>query len=64
MLRLSVDSTASSAMPAPARQTVARKPRPYYPQSLDQMFENLIDTLSAGQPVNPASKPLPPSNRR
>jgi hypothetical protein len=56
--------TASSAMPAPARQTVARKPRPYYPQSLDQMFENLIDTLSAGQPVNPASKPLPPSNRR
>jgi hypothetical protein len=54
----------NTAMPAPARQSVTRKPRPYYPQSLDQMFQNLIDTLSEGQPVNPASKPLPPGNRR
>jgi hypothetical protein len=33
-------------------------------QSLDQMFQTLVDTLSEGKPVNSATKPLPPSNRK
>jgi hypothetical protein len=45
-------------------QKVVRKPRPQDPRSLDQMFQTLIDTLSEGKPVNPATKPPPPSNRR
>ena len=45
-------------------QKSVRRLRPYDPRSLDQMFQNLIDTLSEGKPVNPATKPLPPSNRR
>jgi hypothetical protein len=56
-------ATADSTV-RPVRQTVTRKPRPFYPQSLDQMFQNLVDTLGQGNPANPATKPLPPSNRR
>ncbi|HET6620144.1 MAG TPA: hypothetical protein VFG64_09395 [Dongiaceae bacterium] len=47
-----------------ARQGAAPKPRPAYPATLDQMFQNLIDTLSSGQPVNPNTKAIPPSTRR
>jgi hypothetical protein len=55
----------AAAKPTPAaRQSVVRQPRSQYPQNLDQMFQNLIDTLSEGQPANPATKPLPPGNRR
>jgi hypothetical protein len=45
-------------------QKVTRKPRPLDPRNLDQMFQTLIDTLSEGQPVNPANKPAAPSTRR
>jgi hypothetical protein len=61
--QLKPSQTADSAA-KPVRQTVTRKPRPYYPQSLDQMFQNLVDTLGQGNPANPATKPLPPGNRR
>jgi hypothetical protein len=45
----------------------ARKVRPQYPPTLDQMFQNLIDTLSSGsstQTTGSASKAIPPSSRR
>jgi hypothetical protein len=62
--QLKPTQTADGATARPVRQGVTRKPRPYYPQSLDQMFQNLIDTLGEGKPVNPATEPLPPGNRR
>jgi hypothetical protein len=45
-------------------QRAAGKPRTAYPPTLDQMFQNLIETLSTGQPVDSSSKPIPPSTRR
>jgi hypothetical protein len=45
-------------------QRAAGKPRTPYPPTLDQMFQNLIETLSSGQPVNPNTKAIPPSTRR
>jgi hypothetical protein len=46
-----------------APQIYSPKPAPS-DQSLDQMFQTLVDTLSEGKPANPATKPLPPSNRK
>jgi hypothetical protein len=43
---------------------VVRKPKPFFQQSPEQMFQTLVDTLSEGRPVNPATKPVPPSTRR
>jgi hypothetical protein len=51
---------AASTTPKP----VSRKPKPFFQQSPDQMFETLIRTLSEGQPANPATKPTPPSTRK
>jgi acyl-coenzyme A thioesterase PaaI-like protein len=62
--QLKPTQTADVATARPVRQGVTRKPRPFYPQSLDQMFQNLVDTLSEGKPMNPSTKPLPPGNRR
>ncbi|HSE74625.1 MAG TPA: hypothetical protein VLB05_08935, partial [Dongiaceae bacterium] len=47
-----------------APQRAAGKPRTAYPPTLDQMFQNLIETLSSGQPADPSSKQIPPSTRR
>ena len=47
-----------------ASKPVQRKPKPFFQQSPDQMFETLIETLSEGRPVNPNTKPTSPSNRR
>jgi hypothetical protein len=57
--------SAPAAKPAAtAARKVVQKPKSQSPQRLDQMFQTLIDTLSEGQPVNPANKPVPPSTRR
>ena len=56
-------ATVAAAKPV-ASKPVARKPKPFLQQSPDQMFQTLIDTLSEGKPVNPATKPAAPSNRR
>ncbi|HKP24628.1 MAG TPA: hypothetical protein VJV39_12245 [Dongiaceae bacterium] len=62
-LKPKATSTVSAAKP------VANKPRPavrkpFFQQSPDQMFDTLIETLSEGKPVNPATKPVSPSDRR
>lgn len=44
-------------------QKTVRKPSENA-RTLDQMFDTLINTLSNGQPVNPANKPPDPSTRR
>lgn len=54
---------ASASKPV-ASKPVQRKPKPFFQQSPDQMFETLIETLSEGKPVNPATKPTSPSSRR
>jgi hypothetical protein len=58
-------TTVSAAKPVASKpKPVVRKPKPFFQQSPDQMFETLIDTLSEGKPLNPATKPAAPSNRR
>jgi hypothetical protein len=57
-------STTVSATKPVASTPVARKPKPFFQQSPEQMFETLIETLSEGKPVNPATKPASPSSRR
>jgi hypothetical protein len=58
-------TSAQAARPAAnTPQRIVRKPKPFFQQPPDQMFQTLIDTLSAGQPVNPATKPIPPSTRK
>jgi hypothetical protein len=46
------------------QQQIARKPRPFFQQSPEQMFDTLMDALTSGQPVNPANKPSSPSTRK
>jgi hypothetical protein len=56
---------AVAAKPAVGKpKPVARQPKPFFQQSPDQMFNTLIETLSEGKPVNPATKPQSPSTRR
>jgi hypothetical protein len=57
-------SAPASKPAATVPQKAVQKPRNQSPQTLDQMFQTLIDTLSEGQPVNPANKPESPSTRR
>jgi hypothetical protein len=46
------------------QQQMARKPRPFFQQSPEQMFNTLMDTLTNGRPINPANTPPSPSNRK
>jgi hypothetical protein len=57
-------ATASSSRAVSKPKPVARKPKPFFQQSPDQMFETLVKTLSQGKPVNPNTKPEPPTTRR
>jgi hypothetical protein len=57
-------ATASSSRVISKPKPVARKPKPFFQQSPDQMFETLVKTLSQGKPVNPNTKPEPPTTRR
>jgi hypothetical protein len=45
---------------APQKQ-ITRKPRPFFQQTPEQMFQTLVDTLSEGKP---GTKPPAPSNRK
>ncbi len=64
-LKPKATTTVAAAKPAASKpKPAARKPKPFLQQSPDQMFQTLIDTLSEGKPVNPATKPAAPSNRR
>ena len=64
-LKPGATATVSGAKPVAARpRQTARTPKPFFQQSPDQMFQTLIDTLGEGKPVNPATKPVAPSNRR
>lgn len=56
--------TVASVSKPVASKPVQRKPKPFFQQSPDQMFETLIETLTEGKPVNPATNPASPSNRR
>lgn len=56
-------TSASAARPV-AGKPISRKPKPFFQQSPEQMFETLIETLSEGKPANPATKPVAPSSRR
>ena len=62
-LKPKATAVASTSKPA-ASKPVQRKPKPFFQQSPDQMFETLIETLSEGRPVNPNTKPTSPSSRR
>jgi len=73
--RLKPTQSASIAVPNAAPSTpqrfvakpakpVTRKKQVFVDPALDQMFNNLIQSLSGGQPVNPANKPASPSQRR
>lgn len=69
--RLKPAQSASIAVPNAAssapRRLVAKPAKPVTMKrqpTLDQMFDDLIQSLSGGQPVNPANKPAPPSERR
>jgi hypothetical protein len=65
MGQLKPKGTVAAAKPVASKaQPVARKPKPFFQQSPEQMFDTLIDTLSEGKPLNPATKPAAPSNRR
>jgi hypothetical protein len=65
MGQLKPKATISAAKPVASKpRPVARKPKPFFQQSPEQMFETLVDTLSEGKPVNPATKPASPSTRR
>ncbi|HJT12753.1 MAG TPA: hypothetical protein VJ790_09045 [Dongiaceae bacterium] len=65
MGQLKPKATISAAKPVTSKpRPAARKPKPFFQQSPEQMFETLIDTLSEGKPVNPATKPASPSTRR
>jgi len=63
-LKPQIASAPAIKAPGSAPQTVVRKPKTQNPRTLDQMFDRLIDTLSNGQPVNPANKPAAPSTRK
>jgi hypothetical protein len=65
MVQLKPKVAATTAKPAVSKpKPVARQPKPFFQQSPDQMFNTLIETLSEGKPVNPATKPESPSTRR
>ncbi len=65
MGQLKPKAAISAAKPVASKpRPIARKPKPFFQQSPEQMFETLIDTLSEGKPVNPATKPASPSTRR
>jgi len=65
MVQLKPAKTVAAAKPVASKPRPAtRKPKPFFQQSPDQMFQTLIDTLGEGKPVNPATKPASPSNRR
>ena len=65
MGQLKPKAAISAAKPVASKpRPAARKPKPFFQQSPEQMFETLIDTLSEGRPVNPATKPASPSTRR
>lgn len=65
MVQLKPAKTVAAAKPVTSKPRPAtRKPKPFFQQSPDQMFQTLIDTLSEGKPVNPATKPVAPSNRK
>jgi hypothetical protein len=65
MVQLKPAKTVAAAKPVTSKPRPAtRKPKPFFQQSPDQMFQTLIDTLGEGKPVNPATKPASPSNRR
>jgi hypothetical protein len=64
-LKPKASAVASASKPVVSKpRTVQRQPKPFFQQSPDQMFETLIETLSDGKPVNPATKPASPSSRR
>jgi hypothetical protein len=62
-LKPKAGTTVSTTKPVASRP-VARKPKPFFQQSPEQMFETLIETLGEGKPPNPATKPASPSSRR
>jgi hypothetical protein len=65
VLKPNQSTKVSAAKPVASKpKPVVRKPKPFFQQSPDQMFQTLIETLSEGQPVNPATKPVSPSTRR
>jgi hypothetical protein len=65
LLKPKAATVASASKPVASRpRTGQRQPKPFFQQSPDQMFETLIETLSEGRPVNPATKPTSPSSRR
>jgi hypothetical protein len=56
-----------NAAPSAPQRLVAKPAKPVTKKrqpTLDQMFNDLIQSLSGGQPVNPANKPASPSQRR
>jgi hypothetical protein len=56
-----------NAAPSAPQRLVAKPVKPVTKKRqppLDQMFNDLIQSLSGGQPVNPANKPASPSQRR
>jgi hypothetical protein len=64
LLKPKAPAVKSDAPAGTAQKQFARKPKPFFQQSPDQMFQTLIDTLANGQPSNEAAKPVPPSTRR
>jgi hypothetical protein len=69
--RLKPTQSASIAVPNAApgtpQRVVAKPVKPVTKKrqpTLDQMFNDLLQSLSGGQPVNPANKPASPSQRR
>jgi hypothetical protein len=63
-LKPKASTTVSAAKPVVSKTKPARTTKPFFQQSPEQMFNTLVDTLGEGKPVNPATKPAAPSNRR
>ncbi|WP_162917453.1 hypothetical protein [Dongia deserti] len=58
--QLKPKASAPRAAASSPQRAVQRKPRPFMPPTLEQMFETLADTLNPqGRPPNPTLKPAP-----